>query len=172
MTDLWLDSVFDENKTVEESNAVALLQEQARLLKSKTKGVVRATFSKLTGTTILDSPGASELIKGIKRFVTQPEKDAELQEKKDIGDLYKPQSYKFEIYNDTYRFRVFELVDKKLFPIYIICDPDIAIGMHREETIEIDSNKELEDVVRQIINSKKVKSIISRMMTRPAQTAP
>ena len=166
MVDLWLDSVFNAEKPVEESKAVALLQEQARLLKSKTDGAVKATFSKLTGTTILDSPEAAELMRGRKRFGSAPEKDEELKGKKDLGDQYKPQSYKFEIYNDIYRFRVFELIDKILFPIYIICDPDIAMGMHRDETIEIDNNKELEDIIRQILNSKKVRSIITRMMKK------
>lgn len=166
MSDLWLNSVFDSETPVDESKAVVLLQEQARLLKTKTNGLVKATFSKLTGTTILDTPEAAELLRGIKRFVLAPEKDEELKGKSDIGDQYKPQTYKFEIYNDVYRFRVFELVDKRLYPIYIICDPDIAIGMHRDETIEIESSKELEDIVRQIINSKKVKSVISKMMQK------
>lgn len=163
MEDLWTSSTFDTENPVEESKAVQLLREQAKLLKQKTDGKVCATFSKLTGT-ILDTPEMRELIGGISRFVAAPEGDEELKGKKDIGVQYGSIAYKFELFNDVYRFRVFELIDKRLFPITIMCDADISEQWGFNDKILIGNNKELEDVVRQILGSNKVKSVIGKMM--------
>ena len=163
MEDLWTASTFDTEEQVEESNAVQLLRDQAKLLKQKTNGKVCATFSRITGT-ILDTPEMRELIGGISRVVASPEGDEELKGKKDIGMQYVSIAYKFELYNETYRFRVFELIDKRLFPIKIICDADIAEQWGFNDHINIKNNKDLETVVRQILGSKKVKSVINKMM--------
>lgn len=46
MTDLWGDLSIEETK-FDESKAIELLREQARLLDKKTNGKVKATFSKI-----------------------------------------------------------------------------------------------------------------------------
>lgn len=163
MPDLWNDWTLEQNSKVEESNAVALFREQARMLGIKTKNRVRASFAK-TGK-IQIPEGLETFVEGTKAIVNAMAKtEDELEGKEDIGLQYFATGYRFEIYNNDYRFRVFELIDKTLFPITIICDSDIADQIGNGSEISIRSNKELEKVASEILNSVKVKSVINKMI--------
>ena len=163
MEDLWAPETFDSKATIEESKAVAILQEQAKLLKRNTNGRVCAVLSKLKEKT-LSSSAMRELLGNVTRALEQAEDEDELKGKKDIGTQYDATAYKFEIFNSVYHFRVFELIDKKLFPVKIICDLDIADQLRMDEVIIVEDNKSFVTIIKRILGSKKVKSVISSLM--------
>lgn len=164
MADLWNEWVFDQSTEIEESNAVQLLREQARLLSKKTEGIVKASFTKIGNVQLPE--GIAAFVDNTARIISQLSKvqTEELKGKKDIGAEYDAVAYKFEIYSENYRFRVFELIDKKLFPISIICDEDIARQIGIPVQSEVLSNKMLERLIAQVLGSTKMKSVIGRMM--------
>ena len=165
MPNLWDDWTLEQSQKVEESNAVALFREQARLLGIRTKNQVKASFAK-TGK-IKIPEGIETFAEGAKALVNaviKIDEDNILEDREDIGLQYVATGYRFEIYNNDYRFRVFELIDKILFPITIICDSDIADQIGKDVKILIGSNQELERVAKEILNSPKVKSVINRMI--------
>lgn len=160
MKDLWGQNLGNHN--VEESEAVELLRAQAKLLKERTNGIISATFSKTTQA--LYEINVGEALKSMKGAI--PETDRCLEGKKDINTLYRPTTYKFEVFDDTYKFKVFEIHDKKLFPIHIYCDYDILSEISEDNPININSNARLEEVVGKIFASKKMQSVLSNMMKK------
>ena len=165
MKDLWPD--FSNGSKSEESQAVELLRAQAKTLSQKTEGKVKASFSKVNYKSVpLTSIQKIAAILPTGR-VLEEEVDEELQNKKDFNDLYQPTKYKFEIYNTTYRFRVFTLSNSMFFPISFEIDEGFLeeISMFgNKNPIEVSNNAELEDLVKNVFSSKKVRTIVSRMM--------
>lgn len=165
MNSLWPDF---EDQTNEQNESLQILKIQAREIKSKTKGVVNATFSKMNykqgptsglaalGQTLsaLSSPCYEEVL------------DEELANKTDINDLYKITNYKFELYNDEYRFRLFVLNYSVMFPISLEIDEGILESVHYKNGSPISSNSELEDLLKEIFSSNKVYAVVTKMLQR------
>ena len=165
MVDLWPD--FSHEKKEEESRAVEILRDQAKMLGQKTSGKVKATFSKVTykSAPVSVLQRLSLAIPNVNPLEEEFEED--LQDKKDFNDLYKRTKYKFEIYNDSYRFRVFTLDNCIFFPISLEIDEGIIEDMalsQKENPFTVDSNNELEDLIMSVFSSNKVKTIVNRMM--------
>lgn len=166
MNDLWPN--FSHNE-IEINNAIEMLREQARALEKKTENKVKATFSKIEyskyyanisalGGTLLSAwplPDQEEI------------RDDEIQKKKDINDLYNTSKYKFEIYNDKYRFRLFTLNYREMYPIDLVLDEGIQSEMSESSNCNFNvaaSNSELKSILTSIFSSNKVKTVIGRMM--------
>ena len=122
MADL-IGNFFDEEPVnLEDNRAVDILQEQARLIGKKSNGIIKGSFAKieytqnfegakkalLTVSDVMSAMGTAEIV------------EKELINKFDINNLYKYVSYRFEIYNDTYKFRVLTLRTREVFPIELI----------------------------------------------------
>lgn len=164
MNDFWPD--FSVQVPCEKNNAVLILREQARLLERKTNKCVKATFSKIEyGDTALRS-SLTTFGKALASMSLPSEEilENELSNKIDANTLYTPVKYKFEIYNSKYHFRVFELINSSEFPISLKIDEGISNELNIETKVEIHSNAELENIVKSIFSSQKLKTIISRMM--------
>lgn len=166
-------SVFDdaENNLVEENLTYDILQEQARLIKAKTNGLIKCTFS-----LIEHKSSASGAFKAISILsatlaisdISQEEVlDDELMGKEDINSLTKESIYKFELYNDNYRFRIFTFKYCELFPVYMCVDEGIREELNLPKEIKIDSNQDLKDVFIKVFKSKKLSSIIKKMINEP-----
>lgn len=166
-------SVFDDavNNLVEENLTYDILQEQARLIKTKTNGLIKCTFSLIERKS--PSPGAivavSVFSKALaKSGISQEEiLDDELEGKEDINSLTKERIYKFELHNDNYRFRIFTFRYCELFPVYMCVDEGIREELSLPKEIRIDSNQDLKDAFGRIFKSKKLLSIITKMMNEP-----
>jgi len=163
MTDLW--PSFSSNQT-EKNNAIAILREQARALETKTEKKVKATFSKIAYQDGLAGAYAamSQLSVSIPGLMNKEIVDEALKGKKDIAELYKITNYKFEIYNDTYRFRLFMLNYREFFPIELITDEGIKSDIKCCTELVAHSNSELESMIEAIFSSEKVKTVIHHMM--------
>lgn len=160
MPDLWSNLM---STTLEESDAVNFLREQARLLGKKTDGIVRATFSILEYRT----PGiavAETIGKALSAFSRDEVLEDELANKADAQDLDKVTTYKFEIFSDTYRFRVFILTNRRWYPINIQLDEGISEELGKPINCQVNNSGEFLDLVTSVFSSKKVSSIISKMI--------
>ena len=89
--------------------------------------------------------------------------ESELEGKKDLNSIYSFVKYKFEIFNDTYRFRIFILNYRPVFPIEIDVDEGIKDELNLSSTHRINSDDELRELVTAIFSSTKVQMIIKRM---------
>lgn len=162
MTDLWPEFSFEKT---ENNKAIEILRAQARLLERKTFGRVKATFSKINY-----KPGNTESISGAlisMALIGEPKVevlDKELLGKTDANELYNFQRYKFEIYNETYRFRIFVLKNRIVFPIQLDIDEGIRKEINLGENTEIHSNTQLMEVVSSVFASRKLGTIIMQMI--------
>lgn len=167
MTDLWPNFSLAET---EENRSIEILRSQARLLEKKTSGKVKATFSKISykPDSLSDSGLLAEALVSMASIVGEKKVevlDDELTGKTDANELYNFQSYKFEIYNEQYRFRVFVLRNRIVFPIQLDVDEGIRSELHLPTDINIQSNSELKEIVSNIFASHKLGTIVMQMMT-------
>ena len=163
MDSLW--PTFDDT-VLEENNAIEILRFQARDIKTKTNGIVNATFSKLNYL-----PGPTQAVKTLKHAFDamssseyKEKTDTELENKKDINDLYSKTKYKFELYNKEYRFRMFILEYCDMFPISLDVDEGVLENVNYINHSPISSNYELENILQDIFSSPKVRSVVSKMI--------
>ncbi len=173
MKDL-IGNFFDEPVNLEDNRAVDILQEQARLIGKKSNGIIKGSFAKIEYTQNLE--GAKKALSTIADVmsamqITETEVvDEELKTKADINDLYQYVSYRFEIYNDTYRFRVFTLKNREVFPIELLVDEGIGKELKLSNPIKIESNSQLEETFTTIFYSVKLKQIMTKMMDYKSKT--
>jgi len=65
--------------------------------------------------------------------------------------------------------RVFTLKNRIVFPVQMVIDEGIWEELSfpfRKQPLDIESNEELEDVVRQVLGTKKLRSIVNRLMDK------
>lgn len=159
--------------------AIALLKNQCHILKERTGGKVFGKFTKIKKI-------ASPMVQGMAKVVTQfakhtasliPEEQMDEEYENNLYDadgLYSISTYGFEIYNKSYKFRIFEATIPPVYPIKLIVDEDImeelAIAPIAEElreeyqnAIMINNENELVSSLRNILTSKKVRFILKRM---------
>lgn len=165
MEDLWPD--FDG--MAQGNNSIEILRAQAKALSKKTNGKVKATFSKVDYNYGLYS-GAYEVLNGLASAMSvysQKELlEEELANKTDVNTLLSQSEYKFEIYNDKFRFRVFKVIYSKLYPIDLIIDKGIATELSFEPTISIGDDSQLKKLLEKIFFSRKIVSIVNSLMIK------
>ena len=156
--DLWPDFNISEPAT---NNAIEILREQACLLEKKTNKKVKAIFSTISRYT----PEVENVVEKTRQALINncQHLEAELQDKIDANKLYSFTNYKFEIYNDTYRFRVFVLENRMMFPIFIQPDEGIATELGYGNQVTIYSNDDLPKIISNIFSSQKLQNIIYKM---------
>lgn len=173
--DLWPQDIM--NRTFEKNRAMDILREQADLIDQKTNGKIKAAFSEIE----YEEPGSipswvslamTGVLTGLQKTSAKPAEEerkaeileTELENKKNINSLYKKDSYKFEIYNEEFRFRILVLKNSIEFPIEIIVDEGIREELHLDKKKIIESNGELERFLSRVFSCKKVRLILSRML--------
>lgn len=161
MEDLW---PTIDNYPVEKNDSINILREQARAIEAKTKKRIKATFSLIKRLKI-EQP----LIKSIKAMEQlsrelYEDTDDDLFERKDANDLFVKKYYRFEIFNEEYRFRLFVFHYSELYPVEIDVDEGILQEITYQNLSHINSNDELCNVLKEIFSCKKVMTIISRML--------
>ena len=89
--------------------------------------------------------------------------------KTNISDVLKEQRYKFEIYNDKYRFRLFTYTYSLLYPNKMFLDENIAKEIRKNREISLESDQELIDILRSIFSSQRVGRIIRMMVVETTE---
>ena len=165
--DLW-GNVLENSKNAEA--VIIFLKEQAELLSEKTNNKVFAKFEKINYTyrgsktsnmTAMLSAVSSTLsaLTDIGGTTVEVEENAKLE---NASSLFKTADYKFEIYSSKYKFRMFTLNYKPIFPL--ILDVESGIVQENSTKITINDMDELEENITDIFTSSKVKFIIGKMI--------
>ena len=165
--DLWGELEILEE---EENRTIDIIREQATLIGKKTKGQVKGSFAKIEYRTAVKNAGMAAAVTMLATVANNSAPKTieidELSDRDDINDLYNKVAYKFELYNDVYKFRVFTLNYSEAFPVEIIIDEGICNELKIPVNKIINSNHEMEDILRLIFSSYKIKLIISRMISK------
>ena len=166
MDSLW--PKFDELEKIEENNSIEILRSQARAIKSETNGVVNATFTKMTY-----KSGPASAIQNIRQTmaalsspVFEEVLDEELKDKTDINTLFANTRYRFELFNAEYRFRLFIVDYREMYPISLEVDEGIEEEITYKNNSPISNDGELKDVLTDIFSSRKVCTVVSRMLQK------
>ena len=167
MNDLW--PSFD-GTDIEKNNSLAILQAQANALEKKTDGKVKAKLS-LTKYKKVNTNSFGEILSAAGRNLVSYENvevfESELENKKDANMYFSNEEYKFEIYNDEFRFRIFKVNYNILYPISLTIDAGIAKELNNMVSIQlIRSDSALEDLLEKIFNTKKLYTIVSELMLK------
>lgn len=165
MNDLWPD--FDMTEQSEANNALKILREQSRALAKKMGNKVKATFSKIQYTETQSGLTPALSVVATLSAATQVKREEVLEEdltgKTNISDVLKEQYYKFEIYNEKYRFRLFTYTYTPIYPNKMLLDENISKEIGEKQEVSVENDQELIDLLRSIFSSQRVARII-RMM--------
>lgn len=163
-SDLWDEVSLDER---EENRSIDILREQSALIGKKTNNYVKGTFYK-TGSKLGNAvSGLDSFEKKLKSAIIDYSNcEVNLEGQEDYNINYRRELYSFEIYNEEYKFRLFLLSFSKEYPVEIIPDEGICQDINSPERIRINDNDALENTVKKIFASKKVRLIISRMINQ------
>ena len=75
----------------------------------------------------------------------------------------KEQYYKFEIYNEKYRFRLFTYTYTPIYPNKMLLDENISKEIGEKQEFSLENYQEIIDLLRSIFSSQRV-ALIIRMM--------
>ena len=148
-----------------------IIAEETQALKKFSVGHVYAKFGKIKSISVAMAGFANIA----ERVVSGEIEDTDTRNLADANSLYQVTRYGFEIYNKTYRFRLFELDMSPNYPIRMKIDSDILKEEYNnllvycsfdEKTSElvIDNENAFFDCFRIVINNHKVLYIIAKMM--------
>lgn len=166
---LWvIPSTNDEiNKT---DNIFEIVRQQGQYLKEHTNGKIFGKFAKIKKVSPLSTMGAVLSTLATREVLQNDDSNALI----DANDFYVDQKYGFEIYNNTYKFRVFEMIISPVYPAHIIIDEGITEYIEAELISFVEKGKEanhyifesdesLIECLRLIFSSKKVKYILYKL---------
>lgn len=154
-----------------------LIRDAIDELERETNGKIKATFSKIEYAKAENTRPVTEFLE-ISKIISKPilrnkddegriieVNDRELSDKEDINTFHDMEVYKFEIFNDKYRFRIFTLGISIAFPVRIVLDEGIAseLGMRNSST-EIISNNEMEEILSKVLRTRKVRNVINQLI--------
>lgn len=165
MNDLWPD--FDMIEQTEANNALKILREQSRALAKKMGNKVKATFSKIQYTETLSGlTSALSVVATLNAAKVKREEvlEEDLTGKTNISDVLKEQYYKFEIYNEKYRFRLFTYTYTPIYPNKMLLDENIAKEIDEKQEVSVENDQEIIDLLRSIFSSQRVARIIRMMV--------
>lgn len=165
MNDLWPD--FDMIEQTEANNALKILREQSRALAKKMGNKVKATFSKIQYTETLSGlTSALSVVATLNAAKVKREEvlEEDLTGKTNISDVLKEQYYKFEIYNEKYRFRLFTYTYTPIYPNKMLLDENISKEIGEKQEVSVENDQELIDLLRSIFSSQRVARIIRMMV--------
>lgn len=148
-------------------NVMVIMKQQAQYLKEDTNGKVRGKFSRIKNI----MANIAGLAATLSSEITD---DNEINNLSDANNLYKSQKYGFEIYNQTYKFRIFEMSLSPLYPISVMIDEGVLEDTQESlsNCIEkgstntafiIRSDNELLECLKIVFSSKKVKYILYKL---------
>lgn len=161
---------LEENSTDSIKN---LVKRECEALKKFSKNKVFAKFGKIKS--VSDALAGIEAIANVLQIGEIDDPDGVSTSSLDNANkLYGVTRYGFEIYNSHYKFRVFEVSITPTYPITLSLDSDIYgdeknklseyCGINEAEGLVISSVEDFTACFEIIINNRKVKYIISRMI--------
>lgn len=159
-----------ENPLDTTSNIVEIMRQQGKYLKEGTNGKVFGKFNHIKNL----AAGMQALSRAVSFEVVD---DPETSNLDDANKLYGAKKYGFEIYNNTYKFRVFEMLLTPVYPVNISLDEGIVEDTQHElinsyieklpeaNQFSVKSDDEFLTFLRIVFSSKKVRYIIQRLQS-------
>lgn len=161
MTESLWDLTFNKISEKSTENLISIIREQTVTLKNDTNGKIKAKFGEIKDVSIGSTVGRLAL--SLKKEIVEGEDTASL---KNGNADFKDKRYGFEIFNEEYKFRIFEISISLEYPVVIILDEGVADYMDiGSNEINIESDEHLKQVLKEIFTSKKVKSILAKLLT-------
>lgn len=172
MDNLWEIPALDEdfNST---DNVITIIRQQADYLKDSTRGIIRAKFDKLNlpMTEVLgEFLVATQKVSALTQQQYETDDDQGENTQTNVNEFYRINRYGFEIYNDQYRFRVFEVVISPMYPIVVVMDEGVSSDLVLFDNkinnckVYVHNDRELTSYLKEIFTTKKVKYILQRML--------
>ena len=161
--DLW-GNVLDNSNNAEA--VIDLLKEQASLLETKTNGKVKARCVKIeytySGSNIDTIKNLTGLVSALSPLMSKTTKQEVVDDTlEDAKCFYKQDDYKFEIFNEKFKYRVFTLKFRSVFPLTILLEPGILDGENND--IKIMGQQDMEKILRKILMSEKIRFVIQQL---------
>lgn len=162
-------AVLEDGPGYEETCCIEdYLEKQANLLSDATHGHVRAEYHPVESKYVRSfTSGLSQFGKTVSSFVDESKYE-------DAGMLYETKFYAFDIYGRNYRFRLFSLDCKPIFPVKLRIDEGVykdassrieqITGGSWSDAVSIQSFKMLQEVFECILTSNKLKYLLRRLM--------
>ena len=166
---LW-DMPLNNDDILSSDNVFEIMKQQGQYLKESSHNKIYGKFCKIKKINPLSTMGVVLSAFATKEVLQNDETDSLM----DAGDWYKSQKYGFEIYNNSYKFRVLEMIITPVYPIHLIIDEGITENIQDEISscaeksnianhYLVNSDDQLLDCLRLIFTSKKVRYILYRM---------
>lgn len=170
---LWPDPI--ENQHASTANISTIMKQQATYLKEMTQGKAFLRFAHIKKVEPFSmAVSAMTSISAITKLQASDEYigNSSINELKDANELYSQKRFGCEIYNRSYRFRLFEMDLPPLYPIDICVDEGIASDISKQYpeeaydqgTLQVNNDDEFIKLLRFIFSSKKVSYILTRLM--------
>lgn len=180
----WVE-VLSQSQQKSTKGIVPYFNEQAKMLSEASNGKVKGVFSKTFDVNRTLSPTLEALSAMSKVFQDVASASAVDQTQKvnllNANDLYKKNSYCFEIRSDRYRFRVLTIEFDPSYPAVMAIDQGVSNDLAKiydrykfEEgepcNITIQDDEDLDRVFNQILKSEKLIYICNRLMNESNET--
>lgn len=169
-SDIPWDELFEGEIAYSTSNIADIMQGYCDSNEESSGGMVHARFDRLKMTTKVTGGGVfystSALLPHEERF------QANALSQKDINELYEPDTHVFDIFNDTYQFRLCDLNYGATYPIEIGMDEGVQDEVSK--TLDVDferrdpsiytlnNDDDLRHCFKFMVMSRKVRSILLR----------
>ena len=159
---LWtkIEEVSNDNNTLD------ILKEQSYIISDQTKGKIKCFFGRIQ----YNIPDLSTVDKMLTKLTSKAVGtecvEEELKDKQDMSSFLNPDKgkYKFELYNDTFHYRLFTYTYSMFFPNTLDIDDGICEELNLSHSISINSNEELKNYLKDIFSSKSVRTALKMMM--------
>lgn len=167
---LWIIPSVDE-PIDSTSRVIELMREQCCYLEAETSGAVRAKFDKVTDISQWTA-SVNAIVASSSRVVGAV---GGINGLKDASSLYWKDTYGLNIFNDEYRFRIFEMTLTPLYPVTIWFDEGVLEDTRSEIAaiagesdpqgrFQISSDDQLMECFQAAVGGKKVQYIIRQML--------
>lgn len=159
-------------------NIVPLMEEQCRLLEEATGGIVRGRFAEIK---LARNPFFGGQVGSVAAYLSQAAKPTEenVLPQEDIGPSYDKNTYGFDIYNDNYKYRPFEVEFGPVYPASVSVDETIWRESKEEfrgclpfdclessgSAFDVYDDDTLMDCFRIVVKSRKMSYILQQLMS-------
>lgn len=166
---IWSDFLKDQTDETTDQ-VMPFLTKAAEQLGQATNGKVLAKFHKQS-----DYTTYAGIVAAVSQMVKETQNKPSNDPQKDANDLYRMEKYVFDILNDSYRFALFKLTITPYFPITMTVDEGVYHDVRKSlsgyeipdderHSIEISSQNNLEETFETLLESKKLKYLVTSLM--------
>lgn len=178
---LWGTDSFSEELLKSTDNIRTIMDRQIKNLSDYTQGKVFATFDVLIkrGTSINVLKAYAKAISGLNNLSGVQESVGNLSGEGliDATDIYSEKIYGFEIYTDSYKYRLFTMEMTPVYPVTMMIEEGvfghirnelIRMGVHldKNNSAVISDEETFTNILRLVLQDKKVRYIVSELKKR------